>query len=82
MNRASVRSRDVWTSVPHASGDEPAQFDAIDKGIVLFPTRVGMNRRRRRPRFDAWAVPHASGDEPDPIADPDKTGYCSPREWG
>ena len=48
----------------------------------VFPTRVGMDRRRSGARCYSSRVPHASGDGPAsalPIVPP---WVCSPREWG
>ena len=49
---------------------------------IMFPTRVGMDRRYPSPRRGSFDVPHASGDGP--IAPRCSRWWkrCSPREWG
>ncbi len=50
-------------SIPHASGDEPTFVQGIFPAHVVYPTRVGMNRRACSIRFQRARIPHASGDE-------------------
>ena len=48
----------------------------------VFPTRVGMDRRRRAAMRPSACVPHASGDGPTIALTRRMTHPCSPREWG
>ncbi len=49
---------------PHTRGDEP-YVDAEELAvIVIFPTRVGMNRRESLQDRHQYHFPHTRGDEP------------------
>ena len=49
---------------------------------AVFPTHVGMNRRRCRYQAAPARVPHARGDEPLSTGQIRKWYMCSPRTWG
>ena len=68
--------------IPHACGGEP--FTELTGGIgtFVFPTRVGVNRRRRRPCGPATRIPHACGGEPEWDARVANASAYSPRVWG
>jgi len=51
-------------------------------GADVFPTHVGMDRRRRRIFPLATGIPHARGDGPDARVVVRKRLWYSPRTWG
>ncbi len=58
---------------------------AADGGQVsagVFPTGVGMNRRRLAEYAFERGVPHGRGDEPTVTQDVVLSARCSPRAWG
>jgi len=42
----SVRRFITWFHVPHTRGDEPVAEATASDATLMFPTHVGMNRRR------------------------------------
>ena len=58
--------------IPHASGDEPYKYSKRRPDPTVYPTRVGMNRTRRKLKCLTMCIPHASGDEPLPEPIPAK----------
>ena len=77
----SIEPRDERVFSPREWGcsgvvDPPRREGAI------FPTRVGMFRRRGREADTSRYFPHASGDVPDMAARLEARALFSPREWG
>ncbi len=60
VNKLPVKKYDL----PHARGDEPPVRLELAKGVPIFPTLVGMNRRRVMEKGTRVYLPHARGDEP------------------
>ena len=50
--------------LPYTRGDEPAPYYIRRIAFAVRPTRVGMNRRHRRPFACGCSLPHTRGDEP------------------
>ena len=50
--------------------------------MKVFPTTVGMNRRRHGGSRWVCRVPHDRGDEPGLYSAFSGNGMCSPRPWG
>jgi len=64
MNRLHFFNCHFCPHVPHTRGDEPPEEITPVWMAQMFPTHVGMNRRRRElDAFDCY-VPHTRGDEP------------------
>ncbi len=56
--------------------------DALASLRKVFPTPVGMNRKRAEVELFLESVPHARGDEPSTEPPPPNALACSPRPWG
>ena len=55
--------------LPHTRGDEPKILTRCAPAVIICPTRVGMNRAKRRQGMLCQAhLPHTRGDEPTPLA--------------
>ncbi len=50
--------------------------------IVVFPTHVGIDRRRKLALLPRRRVPHARGDGPEGMTWLQSVELCSPRTWG
>src|SRR5690606_16081884 len=55
---------------------------ALSEGGVVVPTRVGVYRLRRWPRFAVWGRPHARGGVPPASVVAGFAEPSSPRAWG
>ena len=66
---------------PHAWGWTVADRKALAQEVV-FPTRVGMDRRRSRMRWREGSVPHTRGDGPGVVGCRLPIATCSPHAWG
>ena len=47
MNRYACRMMGSVRSIPHVCGDEPRRTNYTEIEVVVYPTYVGMNRKRR-----------------------------------
>src|SRR2546428_11659922 len=64
MNRPTTWASRACSSGPHTRGDEPERLDVLKTEGEGVPTRVGMNRSRRRAYGASCRGPHTRGDEP------------------
>ena len=80
MSDILIRSMEM--RLPHARGDEPGECYGIIENGVVYPTHVGMNRRRDRFSRLLRRLPHARGDEPIRGRRSSDVLPSAPRTWG
>ena len=73
---------EVCAYLPHARGDEPHTGGNWDKGIVICPTHVGMNRGVADMIIVTTNLPHARGDEPSRSRTPRRKSSICPTHVG